>query len=43
MIALGWRGADCSECGFSNAAHTAHDLEWHPDFYPCQSFSKKIK
>jgi hypothetical protein len=41
IIELGWRGKKCEECGFSNAAHSNHDLEWHPDDYPCESFSEK--
>ena len=42
LIYLGWRGADCKECGFNHASHLNHNLSWHPDYYPCDKF-KAIK
>jgi hypothetical protein len=39
LIALGWRGSACKECGFSHASHVDHDLQWHPDNRPCDHFT----
>lgn len=41
LIAVGWRGKDCSSCGFCNAAHTDKKLQWHPDNEPCNKFTPK--
>jgi hypothetical protein len=40
-IAVGWRGKACATCHFTHASHFDKDLGWHPDQYPCDTFSKK--
>ncbi len=35
---LDYRGRPCKTCGFSEAAHYDHKLEWDIDNYPCERF-----
>lgn len=40
LIHIGWRGADCSNCGFCHAAHSKPSVQWHPDNSPCIEFNE---
>ena len=41
LIKLGWRGSECSVCGFCHAAHFDKNVQWHSDNNPCNQFMKK--
>lgn len=38
---IGYKGRDCAQCGFYEAAHYNHDLDYDIDSYPCDRFRFK--
>lgn len=38
LMFFGWEGGACAECKFCEAAHIDSDIQWHPDFDPCDNF-----
>jgi hypothetical protein len=35
---LGLKGQACAQCGFYEASHYKHDLEFDMEAYPCERF-----
>lgn len=40
---MGMKGKSCAKCGFKEAAHIKHDLQWDMDDYPCSEFTPQVE